>query len=120
MDRILIPGLPLRARVGVGDGERATAQDVEIHMELTADLRRAGERDDIAHTVDYDAVCARVTAVVASREYRLIEAMAEACAQDLLAAFPRIDEVRIEVRKPEALRVRGVPWAAVEVTRRRG
>lgn len=120
VDRILIPRLPLRARVGVGDAERSTEQDVEIHVELRLDLRRAGERDDLALTVDYDEVCARVAAGVASREFRLIEAMAEACAEDLLAAFPRVDEVHVEVRKPGALRARGVPYAGVGVTRRRG
>jgi dihydroneopterin aldolase len=120
VDRILIPGLPVRARVGVPDAERATPQDLEIHVELRLDLRRAGEQDDLAHTVDYDAACARVASVANSREFRLIETVAEACATDLLAAFPRVDEVRVEVRKPQALRARSVAFAAVEVTRRRG
>jgi dihydroneopterin aldolase len=118
--RILVPGLPVRARVGVTEAERSAEQDLDIHLELTLDLRSAGERDDLAHTIDYDAVCARVAAVVASREFRLIESVAEACARDLLAAFPRVDEARIQVRKPGALRARGVAYAAVEVTRRRG
>jgi len=120
VDRILIPGLPLRARVGVTEAERAVEQALEVHVGLALDLVSAGERDDLAHTVDYDVVCARIAAIVEAREFRLIEAIAAACAQDLLAAFPRVDEVCVEVRKPDGLSARGVPYAAVEVTRRRG
>jgi dihydroneopterin aldolase len=120
VDRIVVPGLPLRARVGVTDAERAVAQDVSLHVELGLDLRGAGVHDDLARTVDYDAVCVCLGAVVGAAEFRLIEAIAEACARALLSDFPSVEEARVEVRKPSALRSRGVPYAAVEVTRRRG
>lgn len=120
MDRIVIPGLPLRARVGVTDAERASAQEIVLHVEMRLDLSGAGAHDDLARTIDYDAVCERLGSVVRATEFRLIETIAETCARDLLAGFPSIDEARVEVRKPGALRSRGAPYAAVEVTRRRG
>lgn len=120
VDRIVVPGLPLRARVGVSEAERVAEQDIVVHAELRLDLRAAGASDDLGLSVDYDAVCARLAEVVGSREFHLIEAVAEACARRVLADFARVDEVRVEVRKPGALRGRGVPYAAVEVTRRRG
>jgi dihydroneopterin aldolase len=120
VDRIVIPGLPLRARVGVTDAERAVAQEIELHVELGLDLTAAGAHDDLGRTVDYDAVCEHLGSVVRLTEFRLIEAIAEACARTLLATFPSVDEARVEVRKPAALRSHGVAYAAVEVTRRRG
>lgn len=118
MDRIVIPGIPLEARVGVGEEERRAPQDVEIGVVLYLDLARAGASDALTDTVDYDAVCARVTDVVASRDYHLIEALAEDVAGAVLAGF-EVAEVEVRVEKPGALRARGVPFAAVEIRRRR-
>jgi dihydroneopterin aldolase len=118
VDRIVLPQIPLRARVGVGAEERAHEQDVFIDLEVGLDLGDAGRADAIERTVDYERIVDVVAATVQSREYRLIEAIAEACAAALLGGFP-LTEVRVQVRKPGALRSRGVPYAAVEVVRRR-
>jgi dihydroneopterin aldolase len=119
MDRIILPDIPLRARVGVTAEERATEQEIFLDVEIGLDLRPAGTSDDLAHTVDYDAVCEALARVARSRQFRLIEAIAEECASAVLAALA-VEEVRVRVRKPGALRSRGVPYAAVEVFRRRG
>ncbi len=119
MDRIILPEIPLRARVGVGAEERAAEQDIYVDVEIGLDLRPAGTSDDLGRTVDYEAVCEAVATVARSRQFHLIEAIAEECATAVLAAFA-VGEVRVRVRKPGALRVRGVPYAAVEVFRRRG
>jgi len=119
MDKIIVPGIPLFVRVGWTAEERATEQELSVHVELRLDLRPAGSSDELARAVDYDDLCERVASLVGSGEFRLIEAIAEACARRLLADFPMVHEVRVEVRKPGALRTRGVPYAAVEVTRRR-
>jgi len=118
MDRIIVPELRLRAHVGVTEAERSNEQDILIDVELGLDLSRAGREDALEHTVDYDQVCDLLASTVQSRPYRLIEAIAQACAEAVLASFP-IEEARVRVRKPDALRTRGVPWAAVEVVRRR-
>ncbi|MBM4184908.1 MAG: dihydroneopterin aldolase [Gemmatimonadetes bacterium] len=120
VDRIIIPGIPLRAHVGWTAAEREAEQEISVHLELRLDLRPAGASDELAHTLDYDDVCERVAVLVRSKDFRLIEAVAESCARGLLADFSGVDEVRVEVRKPGALSSRGVPYAAVEVTRRRG
>lgn len=120
MDEIIIPGIPLRAHIGWTPAERATAQDLSVHLDLRLDLRPAGSRDELGLTLDYDDVCERISSLVRSTEFRLIETIAEACAVMLLADFPAVREVRVEVRKPGALATRGVPYAAVGVTRRRG
>ena len=119
MDSIILPGIPLRARVGVRAEERASDQEIFLDVELGLDLQPAASSDELDRTVDYEAVCDTLATVTRSREFNLIEAIAEACARALLSRFP-VAEVRVRVRKPGALRSRGVPYAAVEVLRRRG
>jgi dihydroneopterin aldolase len=120
VDRIIVPDIPLQARVGITDAERAKEQAVLVDVELGLDLGRAGTADELERTVDYEKVCDVVADTVRARPYRLIETMAETCARALLGAWPAVAEVRVRVKKPGALRARGVPYAAVEVVRRRG
>ncbi|HUF77025.1 MAG TPA: dihydroneopterin aldolase [Longimicrobiales bacterium] len=118
MDRLLVPELRLQARVGVGEEERARAQRVVLGIELHLDLSRAGTSDDLRDTVDYEAVCELADQIVRARPFELIEAIAEEVAAALLERFD-VAEARVRVRKPGALARWGVPYAEVEVRRRR-
>lgn len=118
MDKIVVPGIPLRARVGVTEDERRSSQELVVDLALHLDLAPAGASDDFSRTVDYDAVCGTVQQVVESRPFRLIEAVAEEVARRVLEDFD-VAEVEVRVQKPGALRARGVPFAAVEIRRSR-
>jgi dihydroneopterin aldolase len=118
VDRIVIPELVLRARVGVTAEERSAEQDVVVDLVLHRDLAAAGTCDDLQHTVDYEAVCDAVADLVRTRPFHLIEAIAEAVAKAVLEGFD-VEEVEVRVKKPGALRDRGMPYAAVEIRRRR-
>lgn len=117
MDRIVVPDLSLRAKVGVSGEERSTEQEILLDVELHLDLQPAGRSDDLSMSVDYEAVCETLAATARSRPFRLIEAVAEEAARVLLERFP-VREVRVRVRKPGALPGWGAPHAAVEVWRR--
>ena len=71
-------------------------------VELQLDLAPAGHSDHLADTVDYGAVMARINQMAEKRRCRLLEALAEAIVQDLLAAFPRVTAVRLRIHKPAA------------------
>ena len=118
MDRIVVPELRLQARVGVGEEERARPQRVVLRVELRLDLGPAGASDALSDTVDYEAVCELAERIVRSRPFELIEAMAEEVAAALLDELD-VREARVRVRKPGALARWGVPFAEVEVRRRR-
>lgn len=116
MDRILIRELSARCIIGISPEERRAKQDVVVSLMLSAELGRAGRSDDPKDTVDYRAIKKRVLALVESSEFHLLEALAEAIARACLET-PGIDEVRVTVDKPGALRfARSV---AVELARRR-
>jgi dihydroneopterin aldolase len=118
VDAIRIVDLPLGCRIGAGRQERAREQTVRVDIELRTDVSAAAAEDDIAHAIDYVAVCRTVAAVAAERDRALIETLAEDCARELLARFPA-ESVRITLRKPSALAKWGAAHAAVEIERRR-
>ena len=82
------------------------------------DLRRPGVDDDLAKTVDYGEVYEAAAQIVESTSFRLLEALAEAIAHEVLGDFP-VDEVVVRVRKPAVQLGGPLDYAAVEIWRRR-
>ncbi len=115
-DRIHIRNLRLRCLVGVHESERLAKQDVLVSLTLEVDLARAGATDDIADTVDYDTLAARVKEYVQGTDFRLIERLAEGIA-DVCLAEDDVERVHVFVEKPGALP--GARCAAVEIVRDR-
>jgi dihydroneopterin aldolase len=101
-DRIVLKGLQVFARHGVLPEENKLGQRFAIDVTAFLDLRPAGERDDYKRTVCYDELTKLVLETVTAKRFYLIEAAAESVAQALLAAFPAIERVVVEVRKPAA------------------
>ena len=112
-DRIELRGLHLVGICGALPEERDRAQPLEIDLDAEVDLRRAGESDDLAHTVDYGALCDVVAAIVSGGRPQLLEHLAAGIAEAVLAADQRITSVSVAVRKlrppvPHALATSGV------------
>jgi dihydroneopterin aldolase len=118
MDKICLTGLRFMACHGVLPEERERPQLFLVDLTLCLDLRAAGQSDQLADTVDYAAVCADVRRVLTGASYALLEALAEACAQTLLTAYP-IDAVRVRIAKPRAPVGEDLVQAAVEIVRGR-
>jgi len=117
LDRIHIRDLRTRCIVGINPDERRSKQDVVIDLTLHADLRRAGQSDDLNDTVDYKQVKKDVLAMVEASSYLLLERLAERIAEVCLA-HDGVERVRVAVDKPGALRfARSV---AVEIFRAGG
>jgi dihydroneopterin aldolase len=101
-------------RHGVLDEERRDGQtfvfDVELEIQEPA-------QDSIAETVDYRVVAARIGEVSDSARFQLLETLAAAAADALIAEF-EATRVRVRVRKP---RPRGIAaeWSAATAERRR-
>jgi dihydroneopterin aldolase len=98
-DRIVLEGMVFEGTHGVLEHEQRTPQPFEIDVELELDLAPAGQSDDLALTIDYSRVFDGVRQIVESTRFRLIEALAEAIAQELLRDYPA-DEVVVRIRKP--------------------
>lgn len=117
-DRIVLDGMRFQGHHGVTDEEQATAQPIEVDVELRRDLQRAGVSDDLGATIDYSRVYDTCKAIVEGRRFRLLEAIAETIAAELLAEHP-VDELIVRVRKPAVGLGGPLGSAGVEITRRR-
>ena len=117
-DRITLRGMRFMGRHGVTPEERAEPQPFEVDLVLRLDLSAAAASDDLADTVDYAAAYVLARRIVEGRSFQLLEALAGAIADGVLAAFP-VDEVEARVRKPKAPLPGAFETVEVRVRRRR-
>jgi FolB domain-containing protein len=115
-DRIAIRGLSIETRIGVTEKERSRPQDVQIDIELTADLSRPGLSDALGDTIDYDALVTEVAALVRAGERNLLEKLAEEIAA-LLSAKDGVSGVTVEVMKQHVPVLEEVAGISVRVER---
>ena len=113
MDEIALTGLRVRGFHGVLPSERAEGQDFLVDAVLAVDTRAAAASDDLADTVDYGALAARLAEVVAGEPVDLIETLASRLA-DVCLSDRRVVSVRLTVHKPAA--PVGLPFTDVSVT----
>jgi 7,8-dihydroneopterin aldolase/epimerase/oxygenase len=112
-----LAGLELLARHGVFPHEREAPQRFVFDVWLDVPTL-AAETDRLEDAVDYREVAAAVRRVSDGRKYHLLEALASAVADELLAGFP-VNRVRVRVRKPDVRLDEPVAWSAVSVERTR-
>jgi dihydroneopterin aldolase len=117
-DRIFVDDVRFYGHHGVTPAQQTVGAWFSVDVELVVDLAAAAVSDDLASTVDYGAVTARIVEIGTAERVNLIERLAGRVAQALLGEFP-CDEVRIRVRKlnPPLAGLQGTP--GVEITRRR-
>ena len=102
MDSIVIENISVRAIVGVHPWEREIPQEVRVSLRLAVDLRQAAESDELASTLDYEALSSRIGGHVRTAARQTIEALAADIAQ-LCLEDPRVKNVEVRVDKPGAL-----------------
>ena len=115
-DKIYIKDLLLRCIIGINDEERVNKQDIVINITMEADLRKAGESDNIDDTVNYKKIKQDIIKLVENSEYFLVEKMASEIA-NLCLQNERVQKARVLVEKPAALRF--ARTVGVEVCRSR-
>jgi len=115
MDKIIIKGAKFEVNIGVTTEERQTKQPLLVDIILLQDISTAAVTDAIEKTVNYSQVCKCVAAIL-TKEYRLIETVAEIVAREILDTFP-VNKVKVCIKKPQALRI--ADYTAVEIVRER-
>jgi dihydroneopterin aldolase len=112
MSEIIIDSLRVKTWIGVPDEERMESQEIEIDLCIRPSRNFAEMQDNITLTVDYAAVCQRVSELAAERPRRLIESLAREIGEAVLSEFDATS-VEVEIRKfilPETRHV-GVRWS---------
>ena len=116
---IELQGLVVFGHHGYLEEERRVGQRfvVDLWVEVDED---ATESDRIEDTVDYRRLAALVRDVFAGPERLLLEGLAGAIADGIIAGFEAVEHVRVRVRKPDVVLDPPVDHAAVLVVRARG
>ena len=101
VDELAIVGVECFGHHGVFDFERREGQTFVIDLVLGLDTAPAAVSDDLADTVDYGSLVARVKEAVERDPVDLIEKLAQRIA-GLCLFDPRVEWVRVTVHKPDA------------------
>lgn len=116
MDKIFISQLRLETIVGIHPSERSVPQEIVLDIELKTDIQKAAQSDDVADTVDYDALIQQLQKWTSEQQFHLIEALGAYLTEKILSAYP-VEAVCLTLHKFPA----GLPIASagVVVKRRR-
>ena len=98
MDIIYLSGLKVDAVIGVWEWERRIRHELILDIEIGSDLSQASISDDLRHTVDYKAVSDHVTQFTKESRFKLLEALAEGIAQEIMRDFP-VKWIRVKAAK---------------------
>lgn len=118
MDQIIVEDLQIFAYHGVYQQENEKGQNFYVSVVLDTDTRAAGKADDLGLSTNYGVVCRFLHTFLTEHTYKLIETAAERAAEALLLQFPRVCQVTMEIKKPEAPIT--VPFGSVSVKIVRG
>ncbi len=106
MDIIKIDNIEVFASHGVFKEENILGQKFFISLEMYVNTRNAGKEDNIELSVDYGKVSDMAKKFVEENEFKLIEAVAEKLAENLLLKFNLLRNVKVEIKKP---------WAPIKI-----
>ena len=118
MDKIFISGIDCVTAIGVTTEERTIRQRLSIDVEFPMDSAKAARTDSLKDTLDYSRVATAVLDVCRSRDFHLIETVAEGIAARILGDFPT-PEVRVIVRKHSPVQEPRVNYVSIEIVRSR-
>lgn len=113
---VAIHGLEAFGRHGVLPAETELGQTFVVDVELTLVHAVAAATDELADTVDYAALADAVVAIVSGPPFALIERLAGAIADRVLAE-PGAREVVVTVRKPHVALPHALADTAVTLRR---
>ncbi len=98
-DRIILNDIQAFAKIGLYDYERVLGQMLKVDLSLELDLSEAGRENNFAKTIDYVAVSILVREFCLSREFHLIENLAETLVELLFERFSLLKGVEIAIHK---------------------
>ena len=103
MDIVYLRDLRIDTVIGIYGWERRTRQTIIFDLEMSADVARAAESDDIADTLNYKSVAKRLTEFVSESDFQLVETLAEHCARIIREEYG-VRWVRLTLNKKGAVR----------------
>lgn len=119
MDKIYVNQMEFYGYHGVFPEETRLGQRFAVNLAVSVDLKKAGETDELEHSVNYGELYEVCKEIVEGKPYKLVEAVAERIAASLLEKFALISDVTVKVIKPDPPIPGHYQSVAVEITRSR-
>ncbi len=119
MDEIRIVDLEVFARHGVFPEENSLGQKFLVSVALRGDFSRACKSDNLDDSIDYGSVCRLIDSTLKATTFKLIERAAQEVADVVLANYPLVAEIDLELKKPWAPIGLPVAYASVKISRSR-
>lgn len=101
-DKIVLKGVTLQTLIGWHEWERHALRPLIVDLSIGMPKKDACYSDDLADTIDYEAVVNQLRASLLTKQFLLIEALAEYVANVLLQDFGA-PWVKVTVSKPNVL-----------------
>ncbi|WP_163655622.1 dihydroneopterin aldolase [Listeria sp. PSOL-1] len=120
MDKIYMNELSFYGYHGVLPEENRLGQSFIISLVLGLSTKKAGKTDSVKDTVSYAEVYQTVQYITEKRQFKLIEALAESIAAEVLNEYKLLDEITVKVIKPNPPIPGHYHSVAVEILRKRG
>ena len=118
-DIIRLNNIRIKAKHGYYQAERDLGQLFEVDLELSLDLNRALETDQLEDSVDFEEVHKDVVAEFSENQSWLIEALGGKIITRLFDKHQSVEQVTIRIRKPQ-IPINGIlDNAEIELTRKR-
>lgn len=100
---ICIKNLRLRTILGVHEEERTAEREIIVNLQMEYDARAAARTDSLDSAFNYKDIRDRIVTALSGTRFNLLEALADHILNALIQD-PRIEKLRIEIDKPNALR----------------
>ncbi len=101
--KLHIKNLRFPAIIGVHDWEKERRRQFYMDITVEYDASEAVLGDDFHKALDYGKIEEQMIALAESREWQLIETLADKAGDHLLREFQQISEVTIALTKPQAM-----------------
>ncbi|MER2493747.1 dihydroneopterin aldolase [Catenovulum sediminis] len=102
MDVVFIHNLEVKTKIGVFDWEHDIEQKLIFDIDMKWSNKIPAENDDISKALDYSTVTDFILFFCRSRQFELIETLAEELANRLMAKF-LLPWIKIKITKPGAI-----------------
>jgi len=119
MDRIYLNQMEFYGYHGALPEENRLGQRFIVDLTVELNLQKAGETDDLKETVNYAELYELCKSIVENRKFKLIEAVSEKIADEVLLQFPEIEKCTVKLTKPDPPIPGHYRSVAVEMTRTR-
>lgn len=87
MNIIFLHDFKAKTLIGIYPWEKKIAQTIELNLEIALPTNRACFTDNLEDALDYSLIIKRINDTLATRQFSLLEALAEHIAQIILTEF---------------------------------